>query len=122
MFEKASRLKLRFPYKGLCTVEDLWDIPLCDLDNMFKCLNKIFKQSNEESLIQNNTVEDDRVKLSIDIIKHIVKTLLKEKEDAQSKSEKEMRKQKILSIISDKQDESLINKSIEELSELIDGL
>ena len=39
-FETASRVKSRFNHTGLISVEDLWDIPLEDVDEIFKQLNK----------------------------------------------------------------------------------
>ena len=58
MFEKASRLKLRFEYKGLCSVEELWDLSVQELDNIYKVLNSKAKAMREESLLQEKTKED----------------------------------------------------------------
>ena len=41
MFEMASQLKFRYPYKvGLITTEDLWDLTLTQLDTVYKALSK----------------------------------------------------------------------------------
>lgn len=41
MFEIATKNKYRYPFnKGLITTEDLWNLSLKDLDNIFKVLNK----------------------------------------------------------------------------------
>lgn len=40
IFEAATRYKYRFPFKGMISVEDLWDLKLQDLDSVFKLLNK----------------------------------------------------------------------------------
>ena len=40
MFEMASQFKFRYPYKGLITTEDLWDLSLTQLDTVYKALSK----------------------------------------------------------------------------------
>ena len=48
LFIVASRQKFRFPFKGVATVEDLWDLDVRDLDTIFKALNSQKKQAQEE--------------------------------------------------------------------------
>ena len=45
MFEVAVRNKMRFPYKGLISVEDLWDLSVEAIYTVFKSLNYKVKAS-----------------------------------------------------------------------------
>mgnify|MGYP000965721602 CR=1 FL=1 len=119
MFEKATRLKLRFPYKGQCSVEDLWDMSVEVLDGIYKTLNKQVKETEGESLLETESPKNTTLGLQIDILKHVVKIKLQEKADRAEAKEKALRKEKIMDIIAQKQDESLKNMSIEVLSKMI---
>ena len=122
MFIKASREKMRFPYKGLATVEDLWDLSVTELDKIYKSLNAKAKQAQEESLLEVKTSEDEELTVQIEIIKYIVSVKLEEKKAAEMAKERKEQKQKIMSILASKQDEALQGKSIEELEKMLDEL
>ena len=47
LFETATRNKMRFPFRGMISVEDLWDLSLTNLDSVFKTLNAEAKKSEE---------------------------------------------------------------------------
>jgi len=122
MFEKAVRLKLRFNHKGLCTVEDLWDLPLKSLDSIFKKLNAEMKTQKEESLLETKSAEDAILDLKVAIIMHIVRVKLQERKAREEKKEKAAKKEKLLAIIAEKQDEAYRGMSIEDLTNLVNGL
>ena len=122
IFEYASRNKVRFPFKGMISVEDLWDLSLTNLDSIYKTLNKQVKQSEEESLLSTKASVDTELEVQIAIVKHIVSVKLAEKEAAEKASAKKSQKQKIMSIIATKQDEALQNSSIDDLKKMLDEL
>jgi len=122
MFEFALKNKVRFPYRGLVSVEDLFDLSVRDLDSIFKTLNAQVKKSQEESLLATKTKEDETLAIQIEIVKHIVKTKLDEAETAKQSKELKEKKQKIMEIIAAKQDESLHNASLEELQAMLENL
>lgn len=122
MFEYATRNKVRFPFKGLISAEDLWDLTLTNLDSIYKTLNKQVKQSEEESLLDTKTTVDKELNVQIAIVKHIVAVKLAEQEAREKASVKKAQKQKIMAIIASKQDEALQNSSVEDLQKMLDEL
>ena len=122
MFEKASRLKIRFPYKGNCSVEDLWDLPLKDLDIIFRTLNTKKKMENEESLLLVKTQEDEILDLQISIIRKVFNTRMQEKQAQENKAALAAEKQKLMGLIAKKQDQELESLTIEELTAKINQL
>ena len=122
IFEYATREALRFPYKGMQSVEDLWQLSVKELDSIYKTLNKQVKQSEGESLLSTKASVDTELEVQIAIVKHIVSVKLAEKEAAEKASAKKAQKQKIMSIIATKQDEALQNSSIDDLKKMLDEL
>ena len=122
IFEYAVRNKVRFPFKGMISVEDLWDLSLTNLDSIYKALNKEIKQSEEESLLTTKTSVDTELEVQIAIVKHIVSVKLEEQETREKAAAKKAQKQKIMSIIATKEDEALQNTSVEDLKKMLDEL
>lgn len=122
IFEYATRNKVRFPFKGVISVEDLWDLSLPNLDSIYKTLNKQVKQSEEESLLNTKSEVDTELEVQIAIVKHIVSVKLAELEAREKARNKREQKQKIMSIIAAKQDEALQNSSIDDLQKMLDEL
>ena len=81
IFEQATRSKYRFPFRGLCTVEDLWDLSVTNLDTVFKELNRQKKNSSEESLLDTKSDKDVALNDMIEIVKYIVAVKQKEQAD-----------------------------------------
>jgi hypothetical protein len=122
MFEQASREKTRFSFKGWISVEDLWDLTVEELDSIFKGLNAKLRTTKENSLLGAKNAVDDGIEFQVAIIKHIVE--VKQAETAMRLVELENRrkKQKILGILSKKQDMDLEGKSIEDLNKMLEDL
>ena len=122
MFEVAVRNKFRFPFKGVISVEDLWDLSVQQLDGIFKTLKSQEKEAQEESLLDTRTPEDEALKTKIDIIRYIVTVKLDEAKQAEHAKENRDQKQKILGILAEKQDADLRSKTPEELQAMLNQL
>ena len=122
MFERAVREKFRYPYKGNISTEDLWDLSVTTLDTIFKELNSQLKESQGESLLSVKSSKSNVLEAKIEIIKYIVTVKLAETEAREKEFENAQKKQKILEIIKEKQDNSLKDMTIEELQAMIANL
>ena len=122
IFEYAVRNKVRFPFKGVISVEDLWDLSVTNLDSIYKTLNKQVKQSEEESLLTTKTSVDTELEIQIAIVKYIVSVKLEEQDAREKAAAKKAQKQKIMSIIATKEDEALQNSSVDDLRKMLDEL
>ena len=119
LFEKAVRGKMRFPFKGMISVEDLWDLSVKDLDGIFKTLNSKLKEANEESLLKISTKEDEELQIKVDIIKYIVQTKLDEEAKKLEDKKNKERKEKIKEALYKKQEEDLSNLSKAQLEAML---
>lgn len=122
IFEYAAKNKIRFPYKGLITVEDLFDLSVENLDLIFKTLNSQLKQVKEDSLLNTKTKEDKELDVKIEIVKHIVNEKLEDQKARLQAKERKEQKQKILEILQIKKNEELQKKSPEELIKMLEEM
>lgn len=121
-FEYAVRNKLRFPYKGKISVEDLWDLSEMQLDQVYKELKKQEQHLKEDSLLSRKTKEEEILEIQIEIVKYIVVVKLAEKEAMKKAAENKEKKQKILAVLAARDDKALEQASDEELKRMLEEL
>ena len=119
IFKNATKKKYRFNYKGLCTIEDLWDLSVENLDAIYKSLKKQQKESDGESLLSTVSKEDKILAEKIEIVKAIVTDKLVAAEKARNAAKKRAENQRILEIMADKKDAALRDKTLEELQAML---
>lgn len=129
IFEQASFQKLRYQSaRGELTTEQLWDIPLqskslFDLDNIAKSINLELKNVSDESFVsQKSNPAKDTLSLKLEILKHIISVKLKEQETRANAARRKEEKEKLLTILAEKQTESLRSLSAEELMAKINAM
>ena len=120
MFEMAARMKFRFNYKGVITVEDLWDLKKSALNDIYKSLKAEQKKDAEESLMSTKSVNDIVLDTKIDIVKYIFNQKVEEENAAAVSMQKKQQRKKILAIIAEKKDAKLHEMSIEELEAMVE--
>lgn len=119
IFEYASREKFRFPFKGMISTEDLWDLPIEQLNTVYKALNADKKAIDEVSLLDKHSEEDDELLAKIEIVKYIFQAKQAEAELRRQKAANEERKRRIRELIADKEDQALGAQSIDDLKKML---
>lgn len=122
IFEAASRYKFRYPYRGVITTEDLWDLTPAQLDVVYKALNANVKVAQEDSLMKNLSDADAALMMQIEIVKYIFAVKEQEAESRKKAAENTAKKQRIMEIIAKKQDDALENMSEADLLKMLDEL
>lgn len=120
LFKIAVKNKYRFTYKGVQTVEDLWDLSVEELDKIYKTLKNKQKSEAEESLLTTASKEDKELNNKIEIIKTIVADKLSDKEKSVKAAERRAKNRRILEIMADKQEDELKSKSLDELKAMLE--
>jgi len=132
IFEQATRQKLRFDTpKGQITVEDLWSLPLQgktgpNLYEIATDLNKRLKDTSDvPSFLQvesKTSDADNRLQLQYDIVKRVVEVKHTENAAALASRVNAEKKQQLLGLIAQKQNEQLAGKSLDDLVAMVNAL
>lgn len=119
LFINATRNNYQFPFRGMINVIDLWDLSLTNLDLVFKTLNAEAKKSEEESLLNTKSKEDEEISNKIEIVKYIVSVKLDEKKKREDAKKNAEMRQRLLEIKAKRQDAALENMSDEDLDKAL---
>lgn len=122
LFETAARKKYRFPTnRGDLMVEQLFDLPLVaangfSLNNVAINVNNDLKSVTTDSFVEAKPVPGKAdLENKLEIVKHVIAIKQDEAKAAERKVQKEAERQKILEIISRKEDTALSESSIDDL-------
>ena len=121
IFEYAAKNKLRFQYKGQVSVENLYDLPVTELDKIYKTLNREAKQTEEDSLLD-ITVKDTGLEVKIEIVKTIVAEKIAAANKAKKERENYPKRQRILEAMAKKDEQAMDAASKEDLQKMLDEL
>ncbi len=122
MFEKAVRMKLRWPFRGQCSAEDLWDLTALQLDAIYKALSRDVKMQNEESLLDERSEADEVLNLQIGIVRRVFEVKKAEQDARKNATLRKARKEKLLDVMARKQDAQLEDMPLEDLQKMIDEI
>ena len=128
-FEYATRNKIRFLSKrGELSVEQLWDVPLrskdgFDLDAIAKETNRAFKGLTEESFVSTETTPaHTKAETALEVVKYVIQTKLAEENKAKTRATNLAEKQRLLTILAEKQAGALSALTEKELQDRINAL
>jgi hypothetical protein len=129
MFEAATRNKYRFPSTvGALTVEDLWDLPLINkrgasLDDVAKTIYKELKDSEDQvSFVRKESAASSELSTKLDIVKYVIDVKMAEQDARVQAKERKEKKEKIMSIIAQKEDEQLKEANLDDLKKMMEEL
>lgn len=119
-FKEASKQKLRFQTNiGSLSTEQLWDLSIENLDKLAVSLEEKYNESGKKSFLVKKSVKDKTTKLMFDVVIDVLNTKMEEQEAATTARENKEHNEKILTLIAEKQDESLKGKSVKELEKML---
>lgn len=117
LFKIATRRKTRFPStRGLLTAEQLYDLPLTDLDTTARAINSELKSLTEETFVE---VKPDprkgQLTDALDLVKEVIADKLADKATAEKRNKKAALRRTLTDALARKQDEALSTASIEDI-------
>jgi ribosomal protein L7/L12 len=123
MFEKAARQKIRIPCeKGWLHVEDLFDLSLESLNNIYKILNAQLKSTKEDSLLDVKDASTSKLELQVDLIKYVASIKKAERAAKLEAAEKKRELEVLMTALADKKVDAIKNMSEEDIKKRIEQL
>lgn len=124
IFEKASRVKLRFNFNGQIGVEQLWDVKkdqISDLISYEQQLTEIVESYGKSTrrTRTTRTILQELDELRLEIVTYILDVKEKEAEEAKNAASAKEHNQKILELIAQKKNQQLAEMSIEDLQKML---
>ncbi len=113
IFEEGIYTKVRFGptegANGVITLEDLTDLPLTHLDNMYKAVNKQMLETAEESFLTPASKADPVISLKFELIKSVMMTKMDARDSAKKQKATAKEVEELMEILADKQKASKQN-------------
>lgn len=120
IYKEAARKQLRVQTsKGPLSAEQLYTLPLSELDTLAVSLEEAYKNSKGKSFLDKKSEKDKGLKLQFDLVLDVLETKKAEQDALQKAREDKEHNEKILEVISEKQDEALKGKSVSQLKAML---
>lgn len=122
IYKQGVIAKVRFnTSKGSLSIEQLYELSQTDLANVIKSQKQVLKKTDEGELgfLDEISKVDAKEQLKFDILKEVYLTKKSESEALRNAKEIKEHNQKIMELISNKQESELLGKSVDELKTLL---
>jgi len=122
IFKQASKMGLTFKsQRGNVPDSDLWILPLEEVDVIAQQCRKDV-ETESTSFIKDLAPVNTEAELRFEIIKVVITDRLFDRQKAVAAQATAQKKRQLLELIAQKQDDSLSEMSIEELTKMVDEL
>lgn len=121
-FKHAIKNKFRYPFNGQISTEDLFDLSLKQLDTIYANISAELEKTKKSSLLAGSTEETEKretLEDKLEIVKEIFEDKQRENEAKLDAAKEKERRQTILRIIEEKENDSLKNMAVEDLKKLL---
>jgi len=127
LFIQAARQKLRFASpKGMLTTEDLFDLPLKGLDSLALGFDRAIREAPTKSFLEGESNKDDsltkHLQLALDVVLYVIGVKQAEAKKAKDLSAKAEKRQRLLEILSKKENQALEGSSTEDIKKMLEEL
>lgn len=119
IFINALAQKLRFPYKGSISTEDLFSLSLTELDSLYKNLKNDSDKLSGDGLIKKVNPAAKTLELQIAVVTEVFKYKQEANAAKRSKEEARQKNARIRELIAKKKEAALENMGIDDLEKLL---